>query len=115
MPFVFEAKIVGRDADELLATQTLHIGPVALHFESQAFFHRPDWIEIRSTSTQFQDFVIAWTFKDTREGCDIHVRVDCTPRSMLLSTLIAPWFDAFAGSLVNAFEKRAAAVYGTAP
>ena len=112
MPFTFEARITDRTADSLLANQTVGIGPVALRFASEARFRRPDWIEIKSATSQFRSFTIDWRFADLPEGSRIHAHVDCTPRSAVLEALIEPWIGGFPEGLVKAFEARAAALYG---
>lgn len=111
MPFTFEAKITGRTADRLLANQTVGIGPATLRFASEARFQRPDWIQIRSATSQFRNFSIDWQFEPAPGGCRIHVQVDCTPRSAVLEALIEPWIQTFTEGLVAAFERRAAGLY----
>jgi len=113
MPFTFEAKITGSTANRLLANQTVHIGPAALRFASEARFHRPDWIQIKSTTSQFRNFSIDWKFNPAPEGCRIHAQVDCVPRSAVLEALVDPWIEPFAEGLVSAFEQRAASLYGS--
>lgn len=115
IPFTFEARIIRRTADTIFAIQTISIGPLTLRFESQATFHRPDWIQIRSDNRQFRDFVIGWRFTDRNHGCEVATRVDCTPHSRVLGTLITPWLAGFTENLVSAFEQRAAAIYGNSP
>jgi coenzyme Q-binding protein COQ10 len=115
MPFTFRAQVVGRDNNSLATTQNLNIGPIPLRFDSRAHFRRPNWIEVRSSSAQFRDFIIEWAFNGTDGVCRVQVRVECTPRSLLLTVLLTPWIGMFTSSLINAFETRAQAVYGRLP
>ena len=111
MPMDFSARIIKRDTENILAKQTLHIGPMSLGFESSANFRRPEWIRIESTSEPFSKFLIAWNFVRVEHGCNVRVRVDCTTHSVPLSALLTPWIETFTRVLISAFERRAAEIY----
>ena len=115
LPLDFSARVLQRQPDLIKARHSLRIGPMLLSFDSTASFHRPEWIRIESTGSPFSHFLIAWRFTRMQHGCQVQVWVECSTRSAALAALLAPWMETFTSGLVDAFEKRAQAVYGPIP
>ncbi len=115
LPLDFSARIIRRQAEQILARQSLRIGPMNLSFESTASFHKPDWIRIESVSGPFSQFLIAWNFTRQEQGSLVRVQVECSTQSAPLAALLAPWMETFTSGLVSAFEKRAQSAYGANP
>jgi ribosome-associated toxin RatA of RatAB toxin-antitoxin module len=54
-----------------------------------------------------------WTFTQLRDdACKVHLNLHFQFASGLIGRAVAPVFEAIAGSLVDAFTRRAEAVYG---
>lgn len=112
VPFDFDARVVARGSDKIRCRQNLRAGPFRVEFDTETRYHRPDWIRVCSEGPLFRHFTIDWAFVNATAGCDIHVRVDCLPRSLPLIAILTPWINGFASGLVAAFERRAGDMYG---
>lgn len=55
-----------------------------------------------------------WTFQDVPEGCKVQFHVDFEFRNRLLQGAAGMFFNQAMQTIVKAFEKRAATLYGTA-
>ncbi|KQI69618.1 coenzyme Q-binding protein COQ10 [Loktanella sp. DSM 29012] len=55
-----------------------------------------------------------WEFSDAPEGCKVHFHVDFEFKNRLLQGAAGMFFNQAMQTIVKAFERRAAALYGTA-
>ena len=73
-------------------------------------------VELKLVSGPFSNLDGSWTFTPVGDGTQRACKVDLELRygfqNLALSALVGPVFDRIAGSLVDAFVKRAEQVYG---
>ena len=73
-------------------------------------------VDLKLVSGPFSNLDGSWTFTPVGEGtqraCKVDLELRYGFRNLALSALVGPVFDRIAGSLVDAFVKRAEQVYG---
>ena len=73
-------------------------------------------VDLKLVSGPFSNLYGSWTFTPVGDGTQRACKVDLELRygfqNLALSALVGPVFDRIAGSLVDAFVKRAEQVYG---
>lgn len=73
----------------------------------------PRLIEMQLVDGPFRRLCGEWTFTQLREdACKVHLNLHFQFASGLIGRAIAPVFEMIAGSLVDAFTRRAEKVYG---
>lgn len=75
------------------------------------------WPEAKKIDTAYIDgpfkyLESVWTFTDVDGGCDVHFEVDFEFRNKLLQGAAGMFFNQAMQSVVRAFERRAAELYG---
>ena len=68
-------------------------------------------IDVESQDGPFRRLVNAWTFTPQAEGCLVGFMIRFQFSSFMMGTLFQPFFGHVARSMVDAFEKRARALY----
>ena len=76
------------------------------------------WPEARKIETAYIDgpfkyLESTWLFSDTEGGCDVHFEVDFEFRNKLLQGAAGMFFNQAMQTIVRAFERRAAELYGS--
>jgi len=116
LPWCDHAQVKSQTEEGMVA----EIG-IALAGLKQAFTTRNTHIEGRSVQMQLVDGPFSrlsggWTFSPVGDGSQRACKVELTLQygfsNAALSALVGPVFDKIAGSLVDAFVKRAEQVYG---
>lgn len=73
-------------------------------------------VDLKLVSGPFSNLDGSWTFTPVGDGtqraCKVDLELRYGFRNLALSALVGPVFDRIAGSLVDAFVKRAEQVYG---
>ena len=82
-------------------------------FTSRVAIERPRRIDVTYHDGPFRYLTNHWTFEpDGQGGCIIDFYIDFEFRSRMLQKVIGPLFNEAVQRMVNAFEKRANALYG---
>ena len=112
LPWCVAARVEERGPAGVRATITVGMRGLRTAFTTQNV-HRPgEAIEMRLVHGPFRRFDAAWRFKPlSEEAC----RIEFTLQYELagpLAGILAPLFDRIADTMVDAFTRRAAEVYG---
>ncbi len=114
LPWCGSARELHRDEDEVEAAVEIAKGSVRKTFTTRNRLQKDKMIEMRLVSGPFKHLEGFWRFEPLGEGqaCKVSLDLDFEFANRLLSMAIGPVFNAIANSLVDAFVKRARAVYG---
>jgi coenzyme Q-binding protein COQ10 len=116
VPFWQDAKITAREQDIYYTDQSIHIGPIKQRFRTTTRLERPKHIEVSSQEGIFSHFAIDWSFAPTGEdSCRVDFLLSCDMKSFLLGSAVNAMLAETGRNLVEAFERRARALYGTRP
>lgn len=81
-------------------------------FSSKVTFSRPDIIEVHYLKGPLRQLENRWRFQSHKKGCQIDFHVSFAFKSKMFEKLLHQFFDKAVSKMVNAFEKRAKALYG---
>ncbi len=116
LPWCDHASVLARDEHGMKAEVGISISRIR-----QTFITRNDHVPGRQVNMKLIDGPFShlegcWTFtpvgEDQQRACRVALKLDYAFRSRTLAALVGPVFDRIAGSLVDAFVKRAEQVYG---
>jgi coenzyme Q-binding protein COQ10 len=117
LPWCVAARIRTHTHDELVADLTIGFGPFRESFTSRVTLHHPDATGMCSIKVQYENGPFKylhnqWKFTPDAQGCVVDFHVDFEFRSFILQKAIGAVFTEAVRMMVNAFMKRARAVYG---
>lgn len=112
LPWCVGARVRSRTDKELVADLTIGFGPIRESFTSRVTMERPSRIRVRYENGPFRYLNNQWTFTAHPRGCAVDFFVDFEFRSRILRAAMNVVFNEAVRRMVNAFEKRARAVYG---
>jgi coenzyme Q-binding protein COQ10 len=115
LPWCVGARVRSRTEKELVADLTIGFGPIHESFTSRVTLDRPSRIRVRYENGPFRYLNNQWTFTPHPRGSAVDFFVDFEFRSRLLRAAMTVVFNEAVRRMVNAFEKRARAVYGPPP
>ena len=114
LPWCGGATLVYRDAGTTRATILINYHGIHRSFTTENVKHEPVTMRIRLVEGPFRKLDGSWRFSDLAgRGCKIEFRLHYEFAGRLLDRLISPVFDHIAGTLVEAFVKRAGQIYGS--
>ena len=117
LPWCSEGAVIERTADGMVARVGMSIGGFKKSFTTRNV-HVPDQsIHLQLVDGPFSQLEGCWNFKAVGDGSQRACKIDFSLHygfsSSTLAALVGPVFDKIAGSLVDAFVKRADQVYGS--
>lgn len=113
LPWCKESKVLTRTEDEVRATLVLSGGGFQKSFTTCNRLQKDKIIEIRLLDGPFNQLEGFWRFEHLEGGtCRISLDLEFEFSSKLLALAFGPVFSQVANTLVDAFRKRAAEVYG---
>lgn len=113
LPWCRSSAVLSSDEDEVLASIEMHKGAVHKSFTTRNRLQKDKMIEIRLLEGPFLRLEGFWRFQALRsDACKVSLDLEFDFASPLLQTVIGPVFRQIANSLVDAFCKRAAQLYG---
>jgi len=112
LPWCVGARVLSRSETELAADLTIGFGPFRESFASHVDMERPHRIRVRYMKGPFRYLSNQWGFEPHPRGSAVSFFVDFEFRSRLLQAAIGVVFNEAVRRMVNAFERRARAVYG---
>jgi coenzyme Q-binding protein COQ10 len=112
LPWCVGARVRTRSESELVADLTIGFGPLRESFTSRVALERPRRIRVRYENGPFRYLNNQWTFTPHPRGSAVDFFVDFEFRSRLLRAAMNVVFNEAVRRMVNAFERRARAVYG---
>ena len=104
-----------RDGKELLiADMTVGYKAIRETFTTQVLLNRAERaIDVKYIDGPFRYLDNRWRFEPTPDGgCSVHFFIDYEFKSRILGALMGSMFDRAFRMFTDAFEKRAAAIYG---
>jgi ribosome-associated toxin RatA of RatAB toxin-antitoxin module len=113
LPWCGGATLDHRDADITRATILINYRGIRRGFTTENVKREPVTMQIRLVEGPFRKLDGSWRFSDLGgQGCKIEFRLHYEFAGRVLDRLISPVFDHIAGTLVEAFVKRAGQIYG---
>jgi len=116
LPWCDRSRVVSSDATGMLAEISISFAGIRQTFTTRNR-HVPDrQVAIKLVSGPFSRLDGEWNFVPLGDGSERACRVELTLNygfdNVILGKLVGPVFDMIAGSMVEAFIKRAKQVYG---
>ncbi len=115
LPWCTQTSVGFRDERKTVATLHINYLSVRSHFTTENEKEYPHLMRIRLLDGPFRQLEGLWRFKPlTENACKIEFRLSYEFSSKLFGKVIGPVFSGIANTFVEAFVKRADAVYGAA-
>ena len=113
LPWVVAVRVRSSSETETVADLVVGFGAFKEHFTSRVVKERPARICVDYVDGPLKYLHNEWRFDRAADGgTDLHFSVDFAFRSRLFETLAGAMFDRALRRMTNAFEQRAAALYG---
>jgi ribosome-associated toxin RatA of RatAB toxin-antitoxin module len=117
LPWCDRAAVLDTTADGVVAQVGISIGGIRQSFTTRNTHVPNERVDLALVDGPFSLLEGHWRFiplgDGTQRACKIEFSLDYDFSSQTLATLVGPVFDKIAGSLVDAFVKRADQVYGS--
>lgn len=114
LPWVVATRIRSDSDSEMIADMVVGFKSLRESFTSRVLKNRPDKIEVIYVDGPLRDLDNIWRFEDLPEGgCRIDFEVQFTFRNRVFEALAGQYFDRAFRKMVEAFEARAHALYGS--
>lgn len=115
LPWCNNAEVHKRNADTVEATLELHKGGMSNHFTTRNTRHEPEALDLDLIGGPFKHLQGGWRFKDLGDsGCKVSLELEFQFENMMVDLMFGRFFEDTCNSLVDAFTRRAASVYGDA-
>lgn len=116
LPWCDRASVLSRDAHGMDAEVGIAFSGIHQKFVTRNEHVPGRKVDMRLVEGPFSRLEGHWTFTPVGQGgeraCRVELSLQYAFRSSTLAALVGPVFDRIAGSLVDAFVKRAEQVYG---
>ena len=114
LPWVVATRVRSDSETEMVADMVVGFNSLRESFTSRVHKQRPLEIDVHYVDGPLKDLDNTWTFRSTPDGgCEIDFSVDFTFKNRVFEKLAGQYFDRAFRKMVEAFEKRAADLYGT--
>lgn len=115
LPWCREARVRERGAGRTVATLAVGLKGMRYAFTTENENRGPEAIELRLLEGPFRHFAAHWRFAGLGErAARIEFAMEYEFAGAVVSRALGPLFEAIADSMVEAFKRRADAVYGQA-
>lgn len=112
LPWCTATRIKRREGDTIYADMVIGFKVFREKFTTKAVFDKPHKIDVTYLDGPFKYLQSHWVFDDVEGGgCDVDFHIDFEFRSIMLQKLIGKVFDEAVHRMVDAFQKRAEALY----
>ena len=113
LPWCNRSEVLRRDGNQVEASLELHKGAVSKSFTT-CNTNRPDQgIDISLVGGPFRHLDGGWRFEPLgQNGCKVSLELDFEFESRMVDVLFGSFFEDTCNSLVDAFTRRAADIYG---
>ena len=113
LPWVVAVRVRSARETETVADLVVGFNAFKERFTSRVEKDRPDRICVDYIEGPLKYLHNEWRFEPARDGgTDVHFSVDFAFKSRLFETLAGAMFDRALRRMIDAFEQRAAALYG---
>ncbi|MEL7444849.1 MAG: type II toxin-antitoxin system RatA family toxin [Pseudomonadota bacterium] len=114
LPWVVATRVRSDSETEMVADMVVGFKSLRESFTSRVSKNRPKEIDVHYIDGPLKDLDNTWTFHPTDDGgCEIHFCVDFTFKNRVFEALAGQYFDRAFRRMVEAFEQRAADLYGS--
>jgi ribosome-associated toxin RatA of RatAB toxin-antitoxin module len=108
VPWCTAARVLERKENEIIATLNIKRGPLKAEFTTRTLLEPDRRVLVQLVSGPFRVFEGLWTLTPLGEiGCRVEYEMRFEFSNRVAGTLFEPLFEDTAGSLVDAFVKRA--------
>jgi coenzyme Q-binding protein COQ10 len=114
LPWVIATRVRSDNETEMVADMVVGFKSLRESFTSRVAKDRPREIAVHYLDGPLSDLDNVWTFRAIGDGlCEIDFAVDFQFRNKVFQALAGQYFDRAFRKMVEAFEARAAALYGS--
>ncbi|WP_296676048.1 type II toxin-antitoxin system RatA family toxin [Novosphingobium sp.] len=114
LPWVVATRVRSDSETEMVADMLVGFNALRERFTSRVIKERPGRIEVIYIDGPMRDLDNVWQFRALESGgCEVEFCVDFTFRNAVFEALAGQYFDRAFRRMVNAFEARAQALYGS--
>ncbi len=113
LPWCKSAEVHGQSDDVVEATLELQKGAISKTFTTRNISREFESIDLALVGGPFKYLRGGWRFKDLGDdGSKVTLELEFEFESRLTDMMFGPFFEDICNSLVDAFSKRAAVVFG---
>jgi ribosome-associated toxin RatA of RatAB toxin-antitoxin module len=116
LPWCDQSQIVESSTNGMVAKVGMSISGIRQSFTTRNLHERDSSVHMQLVDGPFSKLEGSWVFTPLGDShmraCKVEFRLSYDFSSSTLAALVGPVFDKIAGSLVDAFVKRADAIYG---
>ncbi len=116
LPWVVAVRVKSDSEHEMIADLLVGFKAIREKFTSRVHKQRPDHLNVHYIDGPLRDLDNSWDFRAVEGGgCELDFCVDFTFRNPIFEALAGQYFDRAFRRMVEAFESRAAELYGVPP
>jgi len=112
LPWVSAVRVRSNNETEMVADMIVGFKSLRERFTSRVVKAKPRTIHVDYLDGPLKYLRNDWTFESTATGCMVDFSVDFAFRNRLFEAIAGQVFDQALRRMINAFEKRADALYG---
>lgn len=113
LPWCNRSEVLSRSDDTVEATLELHKGAVSKTFTTRNTLRTDEAIDLELLGGPFRHLAGGWTFHSLGdEGSKVSLELEFEFESRMIDMIFGAFFEETCNSLVDAFTRRAADVYG---
>lgn len=114
LPWVIATRVRSDSETEMVADMVVGFNALRERFTSRVEKHRPDFLRVHYVDGPLRDLDNQWRFTPVGEAsCRVDFCVDFAFKSRVFEALAGQYFDRAFRRMVEAFEVRAAVLYGS--
>ncbi len=114
LPWVVATRVRSDSETEMIADMVVGFKSLREKFTSKVSKDRPHSIDVHYMDGPLRDLDNNWTFKQLPQGgCELFFSVDFSFKNKMFEAIAGQYFDRAFHKMVEAFEARAALLYGS--
>lgn len=114
LPWVIATRVRSDSDTEMVADMVVGFKNLRERFTSRVEKHRPDFLRVHYVDGPLRDLDNMWRFAPNGEhGCTVDFSVEFAFKNRVFEVLAGQYFDRAFRRMVEAFEARAAVLYGS--
>lgn len=113
LPWIVSVRIRSDSEEEMIADLLIGFNKLREKFTSRVEKQSPDRIKVHYLDGPMRDLDNVWEFRDVEGFCEVDFMVQFSFRSAMFEKLAGQYFDRAFRRMVDAFEARAAELYGS--